>query len=84
MMLTASMTALLALGSDRMIAVRSPLLYKSKVTLKKVNMVILGVWLHGLLHGIIYGNLFYRYFFTINMIFPGHVLFSFVYIYIIT
>ena len=82
MMLTASMTALLALGSDRMIAVRSPLLYKSKVTLKKVKIVILGVWLHGLLHGIIYGNLFYRYFFTINMIFLGHVLFSFVVLFV--
>lgn len=78
MLLTASMTALLALGCDRMISVRSPLLYKSKVTTNRVKIAVVSVWAHGLLHGVIYGNLFKDHFITINMIFLAHVLFSFV------
>ena len=77
LLLTTSMSTLLALGFDGMIAVRSPLRYKNIVTLKKVRIAMVCVWVYSLLHGVLYGSLFDSNFFLTNTVFLGSILITF-------
>lgn len=83
LMLTASISILLALGLERMIAVRFPLRYKNIVTIKKVRAAIICISLYSLLLAVLYGSLFETSFFLTNTIFLGIILSSFVVIVVI-
>ena len=53
-----SMLTLLALGVDRLIAVRTPLQYKTKVTKRRVRIAILCVWGYVAVFATVFGILF--------------------------